>query len=87
MLAIAIICAGCGRHGSLIWESRLRPSRTPIMANLASLSDNFYLGMPRTYRGDLEITCRHCGTVQYGISGCMPRHKLAPVRRRAHFGI
>ena len=72
MFAQAITCRNCGRTGSLIWESELRPSLTPIMANLASLSEDFYLLMPRTLRGDLEIVCAHCGAVQYGIPDGMP---------------
>ena len=74
MFAVAITCHGCGRHGSLIWETQMRPSRTPIMANLASLSGDFHLLMPRSYRGDLEIACRHCGEIQYGIADRMPVH-------------
>jgi len=64
MFAVAITCHGCGRKGSLIWESEMRPSRTPIMANLASLSEDFYLMMPTSYRGDVEVVCNHCGAVQ-----------------------
>jgi hypothetical protein len=72
MFAVAITCKNCGRRGSLLWESELRPSRTPIMANLASLSEDFYLLMPRSYRGDLEIVCRHCGEVVEGIADRIP---------------
>jgi hypothetical protein len=52
----------------------MRPSRTPIMANLASLSEDFHLLMPRSYRGDLEIACRHCGEIQSGVAARMPVH-------------
>ena len=72
MFAQAITCHGCGRTGSLIWDANSRPSRTPIMANLASLSEDFYLLMPRSYRGDLEVVCRHCGEVQFGITDRPP---------------
>ena len=76
MFAQAITCHGCGRKGSLIWESEMRPSRTPIMANLASLSEDFYLLMPSSYRGDLEIVCGHCGAVQIGVPDRMPTPPL-----------
>jgi len=81
MFAVAITCQGCGRRGSLIWESELRPSRTPIFANLASLSEDFYLLMPRSYRGDLEIVCRHCGEVQCGVADRMPPAPPLSMRR------
>jgi hypothetical protein len=76
MLAVAIRCHGCGRTGSLIWESEMRPSRTPIMANLVSLSEDFYLVVPKSYRGDLEVVCAHCGAVQIGITDRNPAHKI-----------
>ena len=72
MFAQAITCHGCGRTGSLIWDANFRPSRTPIMANLASLSDDFYLFVSRSYRGDVEIVCGHCGEVQFGVADRIP---------------
>ncbi len=72
LLAMAITCRNCGRRGSLVWESELRPSRTPVMANLAALSGDFHLAMPRSYRGDLEIVCSHCGAVQLGVAERVP---------------
>ena len=75
MSAVAITCHGCGRKGSVTWDANPRPSRTPIMANLVSLSDDFHLFVPRSYRGDLEIVCRHCGESQSGITDRMPGGK------------
>ena len=72
MFVQAITCHGCGRKGSLIWDANPRSSRTPIMANLASLSEDFYLFMPHSYRGDLQIVCHQCGAVQFGITGRLP---------------
>ena len=72
MFAVVITCHNCGRRGSLIWESNQRPTRTPIMVNLASVSEDFYLLMPRSYRGDLEIVCSHCGAVQFGAPNRVP---------------
>ena len=80
MFAVALKCPGCGRQGSLVWENEFRASRTPIMANLASLSDDFYLLVPRSYRGDLEIVCSHCGEVQSGIADRMPEPPPPPIR-------
>ena len=73
MFAQAITCPGCGRKGSLIWETEMRPSPTPVMTNLASVSEDFYLMVPKSYRGDLEIVCRHCGEVQFGIMDRMQK--------------
>lgn len=73
MFAVAIACHNCGHRGSLIWENDRRPTRTPIMVNLASVSDDFYLLMPSSYRGDLQIVCNNCGAVQFGIADSMPR--------------
>lgn len=72
MFVSAITCHSCGRRGSLTWDSEIRPSRTPIMANLNALSGDFHLVMPRTYRGDLEVVCSHCDQVQFGIADRIP---------------
>ena len=72
MFAQAITCRGCGRKGSVIWDANPRPSRTPIMANLASLSEDFHLSVPLSYRGDFEVVCRHCGEVQSGLADRLP---------------
>jgi hypothetical protein len=63
---IPLKCPKCARAGFAIWEENIGPELNNLgpMTTLESVSAGFYRRVVKAHRGNIEIVCDFCGTIQ-----------------------
>jgi hypothetical protein len=63
---VPLKCPKCSRAGFAIWEENIGPELNKLgpMTTLESVSAGFYQRVVKAHRGNIEVVCDGCGTIQ-----------------------